>query len=148
MTYGLSFPTVKLRSTKAQRRPTQTGATNMDSSSRINWSQKLGSWRKVTTMLNWLNKLFRKEKEAKKEEGAKVLVWGVLEGPIYASDIPDAPFSDESVALILKISVGERVESAEFWFDNLGDAYEIVEHFYYKIEPLELNMKEFELVQQ
>lgn len=90
-------------------------------------------------MLGWLKSRFQKK--------PKVLVWGIMHGPIRGEDIPDFEGDEDSVAMVLKISVDQSVHNAEFWFNNLDEAYEIIKHFDHSIEPLELNMKEFEVVQ-
>jgi len=90
-------------------------------------------------MFNWLKKKFVKEKP-------KVLIWGILDGPVRAEDMNSGDYDEGTVGMILKISVDDEVKNAEFWFENFEQAYEIVKHFHKSIEPLELNMKEFELV--
>ena len=90
-------------------------------------------------MIGWLRRKFQKK--------PKVLVWGIIEGPVRAEDIPDCDYEEGAVAMILKISVDQSVHNAEFWFNNLDEAYQIIQHFNKSIEPLELNMKEFEVVQ-
>ena len=94
-------------------------------------------------MIDWFKKLFKKPPPFTE----KVQIWGVVEGPVMGSDIPDCMFPDEAAGLVLKVSNGKDVFDAEFWFDSLDDAYQIVRHFQSSIEPIELNMKEFELVQ-
>lgn len=91
--------------------------------------------------LNWLKKKLTKEKPP------KVLIWGVLDGPVRAEDVV-GDNEEGTVGLILKISMNDEVKNVEFWFDTFDQAYEIVKHFHKSIEPLELNMKEFELVSE
>jgi hypothetical protein len=93
-------------------------------------------------VISWIKNLFKKPPRLTD----KVKIWGVIEGPVLGADIPDCYFPDEAAGLILKVSNGKDVFEAEFWFDNLDEAYKIVRHFHSKIEPIELNMKEFELV--
>lgn len=92
-------------------------------------------------MIDWIKRLF------KKPEPPNLQIWGIIQGPVRAEDIPDCDYPDESVGMVLKVSNGKDVFDAEFWFDSLDEAYEIVRHFQTKIEPLELDMKEFELVE-
>jgi hypothetical protein len=90
-------------------------------------------------MIEWIKSLFKKPPPEMK-------IWGVVEGPIRAEDIPDSDFPDGSVGMVLKVSQGKDVFDAEFWFDSLDEAYPIVRHFQTNIEPMKLDMKEFELV--
>jgi hypothetical protein len=49
--------------------------------------------------------------------------------------------------MVLKVSLGKTVMIAEFVFDNLNEAYYIVEHFTHSIEPMEIDAEDFELVE-
>jgi len=49
--------------------------------------------------------------------------------------------------MVLKVSLGKTVMVAEFVFDNLNEAYFIVEHFTHSIEPMEIDAEDFELVE-
>jgi hypothetical protein len=44
--------------------------------------------------------------------------------------------------LVLKVSRGEDVFDAEFWFDDLDEAYVLVKHFQTNLYPIVLNNKE------
>jgi hypothetical protein len=89
-------------------------------------------------MLNWLRKKFsRREKEP-----SQTLLWGIVEGPIAAKDIPDCGFPPESTMLVLKVSRGEEVFDAEFWFDDFEEACVLVKHFQTNLNPIVLNNKE------
>jgi hypothetical protein len=89
-------------------------------------------------MLNWLRKKFSR----KEEEPEQTLLWGIIEGPFSAEDLPDCGFPPESTMLVLKVSRGKDVFDAEFWFDNLDEAYVLVNHFRTSLNPIVLNNKE------
>lgn len=90
-------------------------------------------------MFGWLKRRLRKNQPDGSEAGDTTMIWGVQQGPVFAHDIPDCGFPDDSVMMLLKISIGEEVTDAEFWFDNMDDAYVIVSHFNKSIEPIPLN---------
>lgn len=90
-------------------------------------------------MIKWLKKKFQKKR--------KFLIWGIIEGPIRSEDIPDSPYGPGSVLMIMRFSDGSKVGDAEFWFDSFDDAYKIVKHFHYSIEPIQMNAKDFDIVQ-
>jgi hypothetical protein len=92
-------------------------------------------------MIAWLKKLFTRKKSK------KILIWGIVEGPIHIEDIPDSPYEDGEVLMVLKVSLGKTVMIAEFVFDDLNKAYFIVEHFTHSIEPMEIDAEDFELVE-
>lgn len=89
-------------------------------------------------MLNWLRKKFSR----KEEEPSQTLLWGIVEGPFAAKEIPDCGFPPDSTMLVLKVSRGEEVFDAEFWFDNFDEAYVLVKHFQTHLYPIVLNNKE------
>lgn len=89
-------------------------------------------------MLNWLRKKFSR----KEEEPSQTLLWGIVEGPFAAREIPDCGFPPDSTMLVLKVSRGEEVFDAEFWFDNFDEAYVLVKHFQTHLYPIVLNNKE------
>ena len=77
-------------------------------------------------------------------------IWCILEGPISVDDMPEDEIpetaTDTSVFMVLKVADNSHVFDAEFWFDHMDDAYAIVKHFQTSIEPINLNIKEYELV--
>ena len=89
-------------------------------------------------MLGWLRKKFSR----KEEEPEQTLLWGIVEGPFAAREIPDCGFPPDSTMLVLKVSRGEEVFDAEFWFDNFDEAYVLVKHFQTHMYPIVLNNKE------
>lgn len=89
-------------------------------------------------MLNWLRKKFSR----KEEEPSQTLLWGIVEGPFSAREIPDCGFPPDSTMLVLKVSRGEEVFDAEFWFNNFEEAYVLVKHFQTNLHPIVLNNKE------
>jgi hypothetical protein len=89
-------------------------------------------------MLGWLRKKFSR----KEEEPEQTLLWGIVEGPFAAREIPDCGFPPDSTMLVLKVSRGEEVFDAEFWFDNFDEAYVLVKHFQTHLYPIVLNNKE------
>lgn len=91
-------------------------------------------------MIKRILKWFRKEPEK------EFLLWGVLEGPIRADEMPDAPFDSPAVMMVIKFSHGDKVGHGEFWFDSMEEAYSIVKHFHHTIEPIKMSGKDFELV--
>lgn len=94
-------------------------------------------------MIDWLKSFFKKPPPVTNT----MQIWGVIEGPVLASDIPDCDFPEEAAGLVLKVSNGKDVFDAEFWFNNLDEAYEIVRHFHSSIDPITLDMEEFEHVE-
>jgi hypothetical protein len=96
-------------------------------------------------MFEWMKRLFSKPKEE-----PKLQIWCILHGPISVDDMPEEEIpegaTDRSAYMVLKIAADDRVFDAEFWFDDMDDAYEIVKHFSTNIEPLTLNTKEYEHV--
>jgi hypothetical protein len=92
-------------------------------------------------MIAWLKNLFTQKKSK------KILIWGIVEGPIHVEDILDSPYEDGEVLMVLKVSLGKTVMIAEFVFDNLNEAYYIVKHFTHSIEPMEIDAEDFELVE-
>lgn len=91
-------------------------------------------------MIKWLLNKFKKKK------AKDVFIWGIIEGPIRAEDIPDSPYETPAVMMIMKFSHGDTVSHGEFWFDSMDDAYEIVKHFHHTIEPIKMDGKDFEVV--
>lgn len=89
-------------------------------------------------MLNWLRKKFSR----KEEKPEHTLLWGIVEGPFAAKEIPDCGFPPDSTMLVLKVSRGEEVFDAEFWFNNFDEAYVLVKHFQTHLYPIVLNNKE------
>lgn len=89
-------------------------------------------------MIRWLKSLFKKPKELK--------IWGIIEGPIRAEDIPESDFPEGSVGMVLKVQSGVEVFDAEFWFDSFDEAYLVIKHFQETIEPLNMSMEGFENV--
>lgn len=89
-------------------------------------------------MLNWLRKKFSR----KEEKPEHTILWGIVEGPFAAKEIPDCGFPPDSTMLVLKVSRGEEVFDAEFWFDNFDEAYVLVKHFQTHWYPIVLNNKE------
>jgi hypothetical protein len=89
-------------------------------------------------MLGWPRKKFSR----KEEEPEQTLLWGIVEGPFAAREIPDCGFPPDSTMLVLKVSRGEEVFDAEFWFDNFDEAYVLVKHFQTHLYPIVLNNKE------
>ena len=75
-------------------------------------------------------------------------IWSIIEGAKRAEDLDydeldGLDVSDIAVRLILKISVDSEVFDIEAWFDNIGEAKHIIDHFIKSIEPLPMNLKEF-----
>ena len=93
-------------------------------------------------MFHWLKKKFLRKDLPLSEP--KLLVWGVLQGPIEAREVQDPDYEDPAVMMVVKVSEGLKVFNAEFWFNDMIEAQVIVDHFKDSINPLELNMKEFE----
>lgn len=85
-------------------------------------------------MIKQIRKFFSK----KEEPNDKLLVWHIVEGPYYAKS---------GVGFILRVSQGKEVADAQFWFHSEEAANVVIKHFQSKIEPLELNIEEFERVQ-
>jgi len=75
-------------------------------------------------------------------------IWSIIDGAKRAEDLDydeldGLDVSDIAVRLILKISVDSEVFDIEAWFDNIGEAKHIIDHFNKSIEPLPMNLKEF-----
>lgn len=83
-------------------------------------------------MIGWLKKLFKKE-----EQEDPILIWGILSSEDHYED---------GFFMVLRISQSGRVYDARFWFNERADAKHIIEHFQETMKPLELDMKEYELV--
>lgn len=95
-------------------------------------------------MFNWINKVL---KRGPPKEPPPYL-WGVVAGPFLSEELPEEDDVPEGlVMLVMKVSQGADVFEAEFWFDDLKDAYKLVHHFNTSITPIELNTKEFAHVQ-
>jgi hypothetical protein len=90
-------------------------------------------------VIEWIKNLFKKPTPG-------LQIWGVIEGPILAEDVEDCDYPEGAVGMVLKVSHGKEVFDAEFWFDNLDEAYVIVRHFQTEINPIPLDMKDFEHV--
>jgi len=97
-------------------------------------------------MFNWLKKLLPAPKEK-----PKLQIWCILQGPIGVDDMPEDEVpdgaTDESVFMLLKVADNNHVYDAEFWFDDIDDAYAIVKHFNNSIAPIDLNVGDYERVQ-
>ena len=91
-------------------------------------------------MTYWLDKILQREK--KEREEPKTTIWGIVEGPMMSRDIPDCAFPPDYVMMVFKVSRGEEVFDAEFWFDCFDDAYVFVKHFEENFTPIILNNKE------
>lgn len=97
-------------------------------------------------MFSWLRKLF-----AKPQATTEAQIWSIIEGPTFAEDLDedelyDLDVGDGNVRLVLKIAVGREVFDIEAWFENLEETKLIVDHFNKSIEPLPLNMEEYQHV--
>ena len=91
-------------------------------------------------MLNWIKKKVTKEEPQKEvQDDPPTMIWGVLQGPILARDIPDCNFPDGATMMVMKVSRGTEVFDAEFWFDSFEDAYTLEKRFKDSFEPIELN---------
>jgi hypothetical protein len=94
-------------------------------------------------MMKWLKDLFVRNKKPEDIEVAPesedFMLWGVVEGPVDADDIPDSGFPSGAVCMILKASEGGEVFDVEVWFDSFDEAYLILKHFDETIEPIKLN---------
>lgn len=88
-------------------------------------------------MIGWLKKKFRPPKES-----PQTTIWGIVEGPVSSRDIPDCGFPPDYAMMVFKVSRGEEVFDAEFWFENFDDAYVFVKHFKENFTPITLNNKE------
>ena len=94
-------------------------------------------------MFDWLRR--RKKTPEGKPEGEfpATMVWGVLQGPILARDIPDCHMPEGAAMMVMKISRGKEVFDAEFWFNNFEEAYSLEKYFKDSFFPIELtNLKE------
>lgn len=70
----------------------------------------------------------------------KVRVWGINAGPFHRDEVDDPHVPDElEYMLVCKIEVDGEITVQEFWFSSLEDANIWVDHFYSKIEPIEVN---------
>jgi hypothetical protein len=90
-------------------------------------------------VIEWIKGLFKKPPP-------NLQIWGIIEGPIRAEDVEDCDYPDGAVGMVLKVSRGKEVFDAEFWFNDLDEAYVIMRHFQTKIDPIILDMKDFEHV--
>lgn len=75
-------------------------------------------------------------------------IWSIVEGAKRAEDLDydeldGLDVHDSAVRLILKIAVGSDVFDIEAWFENYGEAKHIIDHFNKSIEPLPMNLGEF-----
>jgi hypothetical protein len=92
-------------------------------------------------VLNWIKSVLKTKPppEVVTQDKGKTLIWGIVQGPIFASDIPDCDFPDEAVMVVAKVSEGSEVFDAEFWFDSFEDACVMVDYFKGSIDPIELD---------
>lgn len=96
-------------------------------------------------ILNWIKSILKTKPPPPPSEtpvvpdGNKTLIWGIVQGPIYAQHIPDADFPDDAVMVVAKVSEGDEVFDAEFWFDSFEDACVMLDHFKGSINPIELD---------
>ena len=91
-------------------------------------------------MFSWINKVLKRGPPKE----LPIYLWGVVSGPFLSEELPDEDDNpDGLVMMVMKVSQGVDVFEAEFWFDDLKDAYKLVSHFHKTISPIELNMQEF-----
>ena len=102
-------------------------------------------------MFNWLKEwvmnVFDLQPRAYALE-TKAEIWSIIEGPQRAeeldySEIEGLDVHDSAVRLVLKISVDKEVFDIEAWFDSYADAKYIIDHFNKSIEPLPMNLGDF-----
>tara|TARA_R110000823_G_scaffold263105_2_gene383618 strand:+ start:99 stop:341 length:243 start_codon:yes stop_codon:yes gene_type:complete len=68
----------------------------------------------------------------------KIKIWGILEGPIHVSDyheVLEAPEGSEYF-MSCKVEIDGNLESNNFWFEDLNDTYEWINHFNTTVDPL------------
>ena len=94
-------------------------------------------------MFQWL-----KDKFSKKKPELTLQIWSVVRGPMYAEDLPVDEEPEGEVCLLLKVAQDNDVFDAEFWFEEVGDAKKIMQHFEKSILPLEISLGDYELVKK
>jgi len=94
-------------------------------------------------MFQWL-----KDKFSKKKPELTLQIWSVVRGPMYAEDLPLDEEPEGAVCLLLKVAQDNDVFDAEFWFEEVGDAKKIMQHFEKSILPLEISLGDYELVKK
>ena len=92
-------------------------------------------------MFSSLKNFFKRKPPEEAED--KILIWGVLEGPIFREDFPEdltRDFPDSwQVCLICSVQVGDRVGPLNLWFPNTDTPKYLLSYFYNNIEPLEFD---------
>lgn len=74
----------------------------------------------------------------------KILIWDVIDGPYHREEFDEEELIDIGVDdsleyfIVVKLQEGDSVGTVNFWLETDEEAYEIVEHFKYNIEPLEI----------
>lgn len=76
----------------------------------------------------------------------RVKIWHIIDGPFGKDDVAPEDWLfglderyDECVYLIAKIECDGVISEADYWFQDLNTAYEVVKKLKVQIEPLEMS---------
>lgn len=78
-------------------------------------------------------------------KGKETLIWEVIEGPYHREAFDEDELLsigvDDNLGcfLVVKLQEDGEVGVVNFWVETEEEAYEIVKHFKYNIEPLEVS---------
>jgi len=102
-------------------------------------------------MIQWLKKLLgkgppqdRQPTSATQGTTAKVLIWGVVDGPYLREDFPEEELyeagipPDADAMLVCKIEENGQVFQVNYWYESMDEAYEVKKYFDTNMEPLEI----------
>ena len=65
-----------------------------------------------------------------------IKVWGIVEGPKEVSEEDEDLDPQSPWYMVCKAEVDGEIHDANFWFENLDDAYRWQKHFSKTIEPI------------
>ncbi len=96
-------------------------------------------------MIQWLKRLLGKgPPEDRQPTSAKVLIWGVTDGPYLRDDFPEEELWEAGIPpeadamLVCKVEEGGEVFLANYWYGSMDEAYEVKKYFDVNMEPLEV----------
>jgi len=97
-------------------------------------------------MIDWLKKLLGKDPpEDRQPTSAKILIWGIVDGPYLRDDFPEEELWEAGIPpeadamLVCRVEEGGEVFLANYWYGSMDEAYEVKKYFAVNIEPLEVS---------
>jgi len=75
---------------------------------------------------------------------SKTLIWDVIDGPFHRDDFDQDILAEEDIderyeyMVVIKMQEGDTLSQINFWLQSEEEVQDLIDHFKYNIEPLEL----------